>query len=67
MEVNDRRRRGTLHGLLTICCQCKRIRDAKDTWWPVDVYVRDHSEAKFSHGLCAECVTRVRQQYHLPE
>jgi PAS domain S-box-containing protein len=66
-EVTDRRRRGTLSGLLTICYQCKRILDGEGRWWPVDVYVRDHSEAQFSHGLCAECVSRVRQQYHLPE
>ena len=66
VEVTERRRRGTLHGLITICYQCKRIRDTENTWWPVDVYVRNHSEAKFSHGLCAECVARVRQQYHLP-
>ena len=67
VEITDRRRRGTLSGLLTICYQCKRILDAEGKWWPVDVYVRDRSEAQFSHGLCVECVSRVRQQYHLPQ
>jgi PAS domain S-box-containing protein len=67
VELTDRRRRGMLHGLITICYQCKRIRDDEGIWWPVDVYVRDRSEAKFSHGLCVECVARVRHQYHLPE
>jgi PAS domain S-box-containing protein len=67
VEVTERRRRGALHGLITICYHCKRILDANGTWWPVDVYVRDHSEARFSHGLCTVCVALVRQQYHLPQ
>ena len=43
------------------------ILDGEGTWCPVDVYVRDHSEAQFSHGLCSECGPRMRQQYRLPE
>jgi len=43
------------------------LRGDEGRWWPVDVYVRDRSEAQFSHCLCEECVLRVRQQYHLPE
>ena len=34
---------------------------------PVEIYVRDHSDAQFSHGLCAECMPRMRQQYRLSE
>jgi PAS domain S-box-containing protein len=45
----------TLSGLIPICAQCKKIRDDKGYWQQVEVYVRDHSEAKFSHGLCPEC------------
>jgi PAS domain S-box-containing protein len=67
VEVTERRRRGTLSGVLTICFHCKRILDGEGTWCPVDVYVRDHSEAQFSHGLCSECGPRMRQQYRLPE
>jgi hypothetical protein len=32
----------------------------------MEIYVRDHSEAKFSHGLCSECLPRMREQYGLP-
>jgi hypothetical protein len=46
---------------------CKRIRDAEGTWWPVEIYVRDHSEADFSHGLCSECMPRMRRQFRLTE
>jgi hypothetical protein len=61
VDVTERRRRRTLSGILLICLYCKRIRDAEGNWWPVDVYVRDHSEAEFSHGLCSECMPRFRQ------
>ena len=45
-----------LQGLLPICAQCKKIRDDKGYWREVEEYVREHSEAEFSHGLCPECL-----------
>jgi PAS domain S-box-containing protein len=45
----------TLSGLLPICANCKKIRDDGGYWQDVAVYIRDHSEAEFSHGLCPEC------------
>lgn len=47
-----------LHGLLPICAGCKKIRDDKGYWQQLEVYIRDHSEADFSHGLCPDCVKR---------
>lgn len=44
-----------LTGLLPICCHCKKIRTEHQEWLPVEVYVRDHSQAEFSHGLCPDC------------
>jgi len=49
----------TLRGLVPICAACKKIRDDKGFWKEVEVYVRDHSEAKFSHGICPECSARL--------
>jgi PAS domain S-box-containing protein len=46
----------TLRGLIPICANCKKIRDDKGYWQQVDSYVRKHSEAQFSHGLCPECI-----------
>jgi PAS domain S-box-containing protein len=46
----------TLRGLIPICASCKKIRDDKGYWRQVEVYVRDHSEAEFSHGVCPECM-----------
>ena len=44
-----------LHGLLPICASCKKIRDDRGYWQQLEVYIRDHSEADFSHGLCPDC------------
>jgi hypothetical protein len=46
---------------------CKKIRDAKGVWWPVEVYVGDRSRAEFSHGVCPECMPRMRQAFRLTE
>jgi len=46
----------TLRGLIPICASCKKIRDDQGYWQQVEVYVRDRSEAEFSHGLCPDCV-----------
>jgi PAS domain S-box-containing protein len=49
----------TLSGLLPICASCKRIRDDQGYWTQVEVYIRDHSEARFSHGLCPDCAAQL--------
>jgi PAS domain-containing protein len=51
----------TLHGLIPICASCKRIRDDQGYWRQLEVYIRDHSEADFSHGLCPECAEKYFQ------
>jgi DNA-binding response OmpR family regulator len=48
-----------LQGLLPICLYCKKIRDDQNYWQQVDKYVADHSEARFSHGICPDCYERV--------
>lgn len=46
----------TLSGLIPICAGCKKIRDDKGYWNQIEVYIRAHSEAKFSHSMCPECI-----------
>ena len=53
----------TLQGILPICASCKKIRDDKGYWQHVEMYVRDHSEAEFSHGLCPECARTLYPEY----
>lgn len=49
----------TLRGIIPICSNCKHIRDDKGAWQQVEVYVRAHSEAEFSHGLCPNCIREL--------
>ena len=51
----------TLSGLLPICSYCKKIRNDAGEWEDVAEYIRNHSEAIFSHGICDECT-----QIHFP-
>ena len=44
-----------LRGILPICMECKKIRQADGHWLQMERYIRDHSRADFSHGLCPAC------------
>jgi PAS domain S-box-containing protein len=44
-----------LRGFLPICASCKNIRNDKGYWERIEVYVSQHSEAEFSHGICPDC------------
>ncbi len=46
----------TLHGLLPICSHCRGIRNDAGYWQSVESYVRDHTDADFSHGICPPCL-----------
>ncbi len=50
----------TLHGLLPICAWCKRIRDDQGYWSQVEAYIRTHTEAEFTHGICPACLETQR-------
>lgn len=49
----------TLQGILPICSYCKKIRDDQGYWNQLEIYIRDHSEAKFSHSICPECMKKM--------
>ena len=52
-----------LRGFLPICSRCKKIRNDQGYWEAIEVYIRDHSEAEFSHGICPECIDSLYQKY----
>ncbi|NLF31528.1 MAG: hypothetical protein GX591_11665 [Planctomycetes bacterium] len=52
-----------LRGLLPICAGCKKIRDDSGYWSTLETYIRTHSEADFSHGLCPDCIRRLYPDY----
>jgi len=49
----------TLQGLLPICASCKKIRDDKGYWNQIESYLREHTNADFTHGICPECSRRL--------
>ena len=53
----------TLSGMLPICSSCKKIRDDKGYWTQIESYIRAHSEAKFSHSMCPDCVKKLYPEF----
>ena len=50
----------TLTGLLPICSHCKKIKDDQGSWQELEHYVKENTEASFSHGVCKPC---AREHY----
>jgi len=44
-----------LRKLLPTCSGCKRIRDDTGKWWPLDAYIREHTNSDFTHTICKDC------------
>lgn len=55
----------SLSGLLPICASCKKIRDEQGRWHHLELYIRKHSKAEFSHGICPDCQRRLYPE-HVP-
>jgi PAS domain S-box-containing protein len=49
----------TLQGLIPICASCKKIRDDKGFWNQVEGYISEHTDAKFTHGICPDCAKEL--------
>ena len=50
-----------LRGILPICMYCKKIQTGPDAWKGVELYVSEHSDASFSHGVCPGCNETILQ------
>ncbi len=53
-----------LSGLFPICASCKKIRDDQGYWQQVEEYIRDHSEAEFSHSICPDCARKLYPEFY---
>ncbi|PKL37246.1 MAG: hypothetical protein CVV44_16565 [Spirochaetae bacterium HGW-Spirochaetae-1] len=47
-----------LEGFLPVCSFCKKIRDKDNNWHQMEEYISDHSQARFSHGVCPDCARK---------
>jgi YesN/AraC family two-component response regulator len=56
-----------LSGLIPICASCKKIRDDSGYWNQIELYIREHSEAEFTHGLCPDCAKQLYPGYYKEE
>ena len=54
----------TLSGMLPICASCKKIRDDKGYWNQIEEYIRDHSEAEFTHSICQDCAEKLYPEFN---
>jgi PAS domain S-box-containing protein len=52
-----------LGGLIPICSSCKKIRDDKGYWNILEAYLMKHSDAKFTHGICPECMVKLYPEF----
>ncbi len=49
----------TLSGMLPICSSCKKIRNDQGYWTQIESYIKEHSNAEFSHGICPDCSKKL--------
>jgi PAS domain S-box-containing protein len=49
--------------LIPICAHCKQVRDPGGSWHEMDAYLHDQFGAKFTHGICPACITRLHPEY----
>jgi len=54
----------TLKGLLPICANCKKIRNDDGYWQQIEVYIHEHSDADFTHGICPECMKTLYPEFY---
>lgn len=52
-----------LRGFLPICSYCKKIRNDRNYWEQIEIYISSHSDAVFSHGICPECEKKVMADF----
>ena len=56
----------TLSGLIPICGWCKQVRSDTGYWQTVEQYVRAHTGAKFTHGVCPACAEKWKTEIEKP-
>jgi response regulator RpfG family c-di-GMP phosphodiesterase len=48
-----------LQSLLPICSYCRKIRDDKNAWHDLEVYLHQNTDILFTHGICPHCYEKV--------
>ncbi|MBF0557469.1 MAG: PAS domain S-box protein [Nitrospirae bacterium] len=53
-----------LSGMLPICASCKKIRNDEGYWTQIEAYIKEHSEAEFTHAICPDCGKKLYPEYY---
>jgi hypothetical protein len=51
-----------LSAMLAICAHCKKIRNDRQEWEPMEQYFTTRSRTRFTHGICPSC-----EKAHYPD
>ena len=46
-----------LESFIPICSYCKKVRDDKNYWQQIEMYINDRTGSEFSHSICPGCYT----------
>jgi PAS domain S-box-containing protein len=50
-----------LREIIPICAGCKKIREEGGGWRGIEMHFSEASQARFSHGLCPDCVRKYSE------
>lgn len=48
-----------LQGLLPICAYCKKVRNDQNYWQEIELYLHEHTDVDFTHGVCPACYEKI--------
>jgi len=51
-----------LRGLMPVCAWCRKIRDDNGYWHKIERYIESHSNMKFTHGICPQCMKEMEEK-----
>jgi hypothetical protein len=67
LVIEDITEISTLHDIIPICANCKKIRDDQEYWHSVERYFKDNIGVDFSHGICPDCKKKLYPDYLKPK
>ena len=54
----------TLTGYIPICSSCKKVRNNIGSWEPIEPYISERTEAKFTNTICPECSKTLYPRFY---
>jgi hypothetical protein len=57
----------SLHPELCLCSHCKRVRDERGHWIPLEMYVQAHTRTRISSDVCPYCKKKLFPEIYRPE